>query len=404
MCHRINFRRHWFRWMSVFGLVPLLCGCITTSAERTLTPASAAPSAQATAFPAADRPRIFILGQDLGAIRGYLNSSCCVRPDGLTGYVDLYALLSKQLDFGGLGIDATGQPIDLESDSGGGPDSAYKTVTEFGIPGFAAGLSITENQHPGAMADLIAGRYDAEIHQLGVLLGKHRGTTYLRIGYEYDGPWNQGYEKPEQYRQAYRRIVDILRVQHVERVEFVWQASASSVGNLIDHHRKDPRDWYPGDEYVDWVAISWFMHPDATISVPSDYRPATPRQLADELIALAREHGKPVMIAEAAPQAYDLARRMRAHHVAMWDGEAHSGAHPVSDKQIWESWFQPLFEYLDEQSDVIRAFAYINCNWDAQAMWGPPYKNGFWGDTRLETNPAIAARFNTAIRRWQRRP
>ena len=34
-------------------------------------------------------------------------------------------------------------------------------------------------------------------------------------------------------------------------------------------------------------------------------------------------------------------------------------------------------------------------------MWGPPYENGFWGDTRLETNPELARRFNQAVTAWK---
>ena len=61
----------------------------------------------------------------------------------------------------------------------------------------------------------------------------------------------------------------------------------------------------------------------------------------------------------------------------------------------------PLFEFMEEHRDVIHALAYINCNWDAQAMWGPPYNSGYWGDTRLEVNPYIAGRFTEEIERWR---
>ena len=37
--------------------------------------------------------------------------------------------------------------------------------------------------------------------------------------------------------------------------------------------------------------------------------------------------------------------------------------------------------------------AYINANWDNQALWAKPYHNGYWGDSRLEANEEIAKRF-----------
>ena len=57
--------------------------------------------------PGVDQEKLLIIGQDLGAIRGYMASDCCPRPDGLTAYVDFYDIL-KEGDFGGLGVDPGG--------------------------------------------------------------------------------------------------------------------------------------------------------------------------------------------------------------------------------------------------------------------------------------------------------
>jgi len=56
---------------------------------------------------------------------------------------------------------------------------------------------------------------------------------------------------------------------------------------------------------------------------------------------------------------------------------------------------------MNDNRDVIHVLAYINVDWDSQAMWGPPYANGFWGDSRLEVNADIAARFAAAIDAWK---
>ena len=37
--------------------------------------------------------------------------------------------------------------------------------------------------------------------------------------------------------------------------------------------------------------------------------------------------------------------------------------------------------------------AYINTNWDKQSMWGPPYGQGYWGDSRIQIDPEISARW-----------
>ena len=82
-----------------------------------------------------------------------------MEPDGLTAYLDFYDLL-KPDDFGGLGIDAAGNPVELEFSWGSGPNSAYKTATEFGIADIAIGLSITENEHPGGLGKIVSGQHD----------------------------------------------------------------------------------------------------------------------------------------------------------------------------------------------------------------------------------------------------
>ena len=346
-------------------------------------------------------PRLYIVGQDLDAIRGYMGSDCCPRPDGLTAYIDFYDILTPD-DFGGLGLDADGNPTDLEFDWNAGPVSAYKTATEFGVSGIAIGLSLTENDHPGGLDRITAGEHDAEIRQLGKFFAMIEGPVYLRIGYEFDGAWNQGYEDAPRFVRVYRHIADTLRAGDADNVEFVWHGAAAVADEVIDGGHEDIRQWYPGDGYVDWMGISWFMNPDETISIPSPpYRPPTPRELANEILEFARERHKPVMIAEASPQAMDLKRRFMADHSPIWDGEAGGNRIAMSDDEIWSHWFAPLFELMHDNDDVIRALAYINVNWDSQGMWGPPYASGFWGDSRLEVNPTIAARFAAAIENWR---
>ena len=97
----------------------------------------------------------------------------------------------------------------------------------------------------------------------------------------------------------------------------------------------------------------------------------------------------------------DLNERFTANHSSLWDGDPTSDQQSMTDEEIWDYWFAPLFAYMDDNRDVIHALAYINVDWDSQPMWGPPYANGFWGDTRLETNPELARRFNQAVTAWK---
>jgi hypothetical protein len=352
---------------------------------------------------AAEQPRLLIIGQDLDSVRGYLDSGCCPVPDGITTYVYLYDLLSAQAGYGGLGIDETGRPLDWDADWRAGPVNAWKSAHEFGETALAIGLSLTENERPGALDRLVAGEYDEHIGQLASFLLRIENLVYLRVGYEFDGVWNEGYHDSERYVLAWRRIADGLRKAGVQNVQFVWQAAVFPLDEMIDGRHDDLRRWYPGDDYVDWMAFSSFVGLDERPAIDVGAQPPTARELIDELLDFARERGKPVMIAEAAPQGYDLARGFNANLTAAWDGPASEGHRAVTAEQVWDEWYAPLFDYMNRNSDVIRALAYINCDWDSQGMWGAPYESGFWGDTRLQASPELAARFTRAIESWKMR-
>ncbi len=345
----------------------------------------------------------FFIGQDLGAIRQYVDSDCCVAADGATAYVGLYNVLSPELDFGGLGLNIEGEPDSNEGSWGAGPVSAYKTATEFGVRDLAIGLFIAENDRPNALKELIAGEHDNKIKRLARLFQYVPGKVFLRIGYEFDGVWNVGHEAPEVYIAAWRHIVDVLRAEGAENLVTVWQASASPIDDVIEKKHEDISVWYPGDDYVDWIGLSWFISPDEVQTVAADYKAPTARQLADEVITFARQHAKPVMVAEASPQGFDLVNNEERDHSPIWDGAPGKNPKQLTPDEIWDSWFEPFFQYLESNDDVIDAISYINCNWEAQPMWGPPYESGYWGDTRLNKNDSLADRWNERLETWRNR-
>lgn len=72
----------------------------------------------------------------------------------------------------------------------------------------------------------------------------------------------------------------------------------------------------------------------------------------------ALEHNKPVLVAESAPQGYDLE-------------ESTYGAAEVAKTPdgVWDEWYVPFFAYVHDNAGVIRAVAYINVDWNSQPMW-----------------------------------
>ncbi len=343
---------------------------------------------------------IFFIGQDLDAIRGYYASDCCTPADGTTAYLSLYDLRAAP-GFGGLGRDLDGRSVSPEASWGSGPVDAYQSVEAFPAPHFAIGLYIAENGQPNGLRRIADGEFDAEILRLSELMKSVPGQVFLRIGYEFDGAWNLGQSDAGNYIAAYRRIVDIIRADGATNGVFVWQASASILDDLIERQHEDIRLWFPGNDYVDWLALSWFSLPDATAIVDGAYEAKKPMELANEVVVFARELNKPVLIAESAPQGYDIARKFRANINPVLDGPSGENRVYLSSEDLWHEWYAPLFEWMQENRDVVRGLAYINVNWDNQPMWGPPYQNGFWGDSRLQENPEIAARFVRSLANWK---
>jgi hypothetical protein len=223
--------------------------------------------------------------------------------------------------------------------------------------GQAVGLSMTVSEgREGFLPHnyehrVAAGEFDDRIEQLAAVLASHGRPVFARIGFENNGRWN-GY-KPAAYVAAFRRVADILR-RRAANVATVWHQVTSPPG--------EPgwRDWYPGDDVIDWFGLSLFL--------PSQWRADHP-QIGD-LLAAASAASKPVMICESSP--------MR---------------HPLSDvERTWNEWFVPYFEFIRSTKQV-KAFTYLNMDFLQFPEWTE------WGDCRLHTSPEILRRYIQELRR-----
>lgn len=189
------------------------------------------------------------------------------------------------------------------------------------------------------------GVYDDVIRGFSTWATTVNCPIYLRIGYEFDG-WHNELE-PSEYVTAYRRFVDITREEGVTNVAFVWHSYAAP-----PYKDYALGSWYPGDDYVDWVAVSLFGHlygPD-------------PGPDANAVFDFAKAHGKPMMIAEASPS------------LGIFDGDLHS----------WNTWFVNYFSLAYERN--IKAITFINADWKQYWWLVPPD----WQDARLQNNETVA--------------
>jgi len=273
-------------------------------------------SSQIESVPAKKSPLIFI-GQDIDSIDSYIIDIGHV-PDGLMSYTSIQRL----------------EGLDSAFDSGGGTQYAQGLIEEYlGVP-LQIGLYLV-----GALDDILAGQYDKSILKLADWFNKNKNTTiYLRIGYEFDNPENN-YEFVA-YIQAYRYIVDHLRKLGVRNALYVWHSYGAFVIGDIER-------WYPGDSYVDWVAISFYD--------------AFGKSNMMRTFNIAKKYNKPVMIAESTPR----------------------GMNVEDGKKVWNLWHKQLFDFA-EKNDV-KIICYINWDWEDVPM----FQGQGWGNGRIQDNDFI---------------
>ena len=185
-----------------------------------------------------------------------------------------------------------------------------------------------------SLESITEGALDDNIKKLGTWIKKANVPVFLRIGYEFDLPENN-YE-PELYKQAFRYIVDKLDEQKIKNVAYVWHSCASYNPTKIEN-------WYPGDEYVDWCAISYFANPQ--------WFP---------MVTFSKKHNKPLMIAECSPTL---------------------GTDTTDANKI--KWYKILFNFIKNKN--VKALCYINANWDKQPM----FAHYSWGNGKLDVSENI---------------
>ncbi len=371
-----------FRLFTLLIIVPLLFTCKKGDDGQ--------PDEEALAHLQSKEGRVlFFTGQDLDAIAEY-QSECeeCPKVSGVSTYVGLKDIFVNDY-YGGLGFTENDEALGRHVDWGAGRINSYELAEKY--QAIHMGLYTV-----GSIESINNGELDNEIVQLADFFNHFPKTAfYLRIGWEFDGFWSN-YE-PVSWKLQYKRIVDIIKEQNVKNVAFVWQSAASPIDDMLDGEQEDLAQWYPGDDYVDWVGFSWFESLDQK-SATQAHTPATQRELIEEILAMARLHNKPVMIPESCPQGYDLARMEKRNISAVWDGEPGTGAQTVAPEELWDSWYKPWFELIDKNKDVIKGVTTINANWDAQSFWsGPPYNNGYWGDSRIQANDYIEEKWSSEL-------
>lgn len=149
-------------------------------------------------------------------------------------------------------------------------------------------MNYFDEEHSPKLQDVPIGKYDWYLDDWIKGVKAFKDPVFIRLSHEMDGDWypySEGYKKnptrntAADYVAYWKYIVDRFRKADVQNVAWVWCVNGDRNGG------KDWPDYYPGDNYVDWLAIDL-------------YSSRNPKQVVGEFLKLYGKTGKPIMIPE----------------------------------------------------------------------------------------------------------
>jgi ribosomal protein L24E len=167
----------------------------------------------------------------------------------------------------------------------------------------------------GDSTDIVAGKLDAAIDAAAEAFKAYPQEFFMRYCWEMDGARDSKripVGKPEEFIPAWRHIYNrIVNVNGVKNVIWLWTANANGykINDPFTGDKPPSPQYYPGDEYVDWVSADGYNWHGAPTHPGDRYRDFL--EIYDQFMKWAREpdpaHGKgasskPIMIAEYGSQ------------------------------------------------------------------------------------------------------
>ena len=131
------------------------------------------------------------------------------------------------------------------------------------------GSCLTKGQTDFSWAAINSGKHDAYITHVAQAVTAYHYPFLMRLFPEVDGPWypwgynaqGQGNTIPADVVAAWKHIVTIFRQQKATTVQFVWCLAAGVLTpSRISQYGDILKQLYPGDDYVDWVALDGYSN------------------------------------------------------------------------------------------------------------------------------------------------
>ncbi|HHD82244.1 MAG TPA: beta-mannanase [Campylobacterales bacterium] len=122
-----------------------------------------------------------------------------------------------------------------------------------------------------SLEKIIEGQFDTQLSAWAKAAKKHGIPILVDFGVEMNGDWfgwsgamngagskdhygdPKRFDGAEKYRDAYRHIIDIFRAEELHHITWVFHPNVKSIPNT---EWNQPKHYYPGDDYIDWIGIS----------------------------------------------------------------------------------------------------------------------------------------------------
>lgn len=203
------------------------------------------------------------------------------------------------------------------------------------------------------LGEIVDGKYDEYFRQWAQAAKAGGRRVLLRFGFEMNGSWFSWSGDPKDFVATWRRVHDIFAEVGAENVEWVW---APNFVSIPETPKNDMHLYYPGDDYVDWVALDGYNFGDDHDEWHkwSSFEECLGPQLRD----FARHYpNKPIMLAEFGSAVGKPGQK------AAWIRDAYqqlSTRHPHVKAVIWFDYDktregEPNFR-IDSSAQSLKAF------------------------------------------------
>jgi hypothetical protein len=295
------------------------------------------------------RAKLFFVGQDVDSIATY--SKTVGSFDGVMAFTDI----------------ATLSGLTSNVDNGRGRQNAKELMDTY--PSAALKLSV---YIVGQLDAVNSGALDVNIDTLIDTLHGFNRKIYLEWGYDFDAPENAF--NPDAYILAWKRVRSNLENRGLlGSIEMVWHSAAKWSGNF---QGRLFTVWYPGDDALDLFGVNFYDQQKCYI------------QTLTMFMGFAIVHSMQVLV-EAAPQGYNTAELTYSADGVTFE--------TLTETDFWANYYTYFFNWWMDYSTSLEILAYVNMDFDNTTEWGPPYTNGYFGDSRVQNNDYIQRKWLGSI-------